>query len=148
MNIATTCPVDKGTHHARFGDHRHAVRVARRTLQERLTARGIGQAAAPALRERADAAVLVVSELVTNACRHASGPSEMRTSWDGPELTVEIDDAAAEMPRICPKSDRGEAGGFGMGLIDSLTDDWGTRPRTDQHEGKTVYARIRFPLGL
>lgn len=147
MTIALTRPVARTAHRSHFADPRFAARDARRTVLARLRDRGLTEAAAPAIREKADAALLIVSELVTNACRHASGPSEMRTSWDGQELTVEIDDGVAEGPVIRPESQRGETGGFGMGLVDCLADGWGVCRRPDAEEGKTVYVRICFPPG-
>ncbi|OCC08622.1 ATP-binding protein [Streptomyces sp. PTY087I2] len=97
------------------------------------------------MRDRIDDALLIVSELVTNADQHAADPEEFRTHWDGTDVTLEVDDSGPVPPCLCPPSARGENGGFGMALVDRLTQDWGTRPRTDRKTGKTVYARIAIP---
>jgi two-component sensor histidine kinase len=114
-------------------------------VRRQLKERGLIDTADPAISDKADAALLVVSELVTNACRHAGGPGEMRTKWRNLALTVEVDDTTTATPEIRPPEQRGQGGGYGMGLVDNLADDWGVRPRQGTGRGKTVFARIVFP---
>jgi anti-sigma regulatory factor (Ser/Thr protein kinase) len=116
---------------------------ARHAVEDDLRAHGLKNSDDPAVRDTADAAVLVVSELVTNACRHTHGPCQLRTSWDSSTLVIEVDDNDRSSPTIVPPADRGAEGGFGLGLVEHLADSWGTRSRAD---GKTVYARITFPV--
>lgn len=126
--------------------HRRGARDARHKLKECLESKGLTSAADPAVKAKADAALLIVTELVTNAYRHSTGLRQMRTRWDGPDLTIEIDDdGAATVPVVRPHDERGEDGGFGMALVDQLADGWGVQCRAGRR-GKTVYARIRFPL--
>src|SRR6266571_8680105 len=51
-----------------------------------------------ALREHTDLAELIVSELVTNALCHGDGAVEMRVSYAGGELRVEVHDGGACRP--------------------------------------------------
>ncbi|MFF7182970.1 ATP-binding protein [Streptomyces sp. NPDC008121] len=132
------------THRLELSGSDAPARQARHAVQADLEARGLG-CADPAIEECAGMTMLIVSELVTNATRHSHGPQEMRIRWDGQQLTLEVDDDTPAAPRIRPPSERGETGGFGMDLIDQLSDSWGTRPRPDHCTGKTVYVCIIFP---
>ncbi|MGW7463349.1 ATP-binding protein [Streptomyces xantholiticus] len=93
-----------------------------------------------------DAALVVLSELVTNAVRHARVPSgrEIETRYvrqaDG--VRIEVHDAAEERPaaRI-----PGESGGWGLGLVDKLSDRWGVDDRDGV--GKAVWAVVTAPAG-
>lgn len=117
-------------------------RQARKAVREDLEARSLDCADAEGC---VQAALLIVSELVTNAIRHSCGPQEMRIRWDGYQMTLEVDDDTPGIPQIRPVGERGETGGFGMDLIDQLADSWGTHLRPDQCPGKTVYVTIGFP---
>ncbi|MGW2964564.1 SpoIIE family protein phosphatase [Streptomyces sp. NPDC001220] len=78
---------------------------------------------------------LVVSELVTNAIRYASGPFGLRLIRDHHVLICEVSDTSATAPhlRYARSSDEG---GRGLFLIAELTDRWGTRFGSD---GKTIW---------
>ncbi|MCY0932296.1 ATP-binding protein [Streptomyces sp. H27-H1] len=97
---------------------------------------------------RADEVLLVVSELVTNACRHAGGADLVRVVWQQGELRVEVEDASDTMPREPAEEAKGEAGGYGCQLVTALADRWGAVPRRsaetgpDKVGGKTVYAEF------
>ncbi|MGW2207481.1 ATP-binding protein [Streptomyces sp. NPDC001774] len=116
-------------------------RTARHAVQDSLEEHGIC-CTGPATGDCAQSILLIVSELVTNATRHSHGPQEMRIRWNGPQITLEVDDDLPTIPRIRPEHERGETGGFGMDLIDQLSDTWGTHPRPCHRPGKTVYVRI------
>lgn len=85
-----------------------------------------------------DGASLVVSELVTNAVRHAASAPELRLTLVGHALRIEVADGllTAPSPRV-PTSD--EEGGRGLLLIGALTDAWGIEPGLD---GKVVWAEL------
>ncbi|MFD8815303.1 ATP-binding protein [Streptomyces sp. NPDC059627] len=85
-----------------------------------------------------DSAALVATELVTNAWRHAGGALEMRLIWDGRTLTVEVDDTSSTSPAVLAPDRRGSHGGYGLALVNSLAEAWGTYGRPN---GKTVWAR-------
>jgi anti-sigma regulatory factor (Ser/Thr protein kinase) len=79
---------------------------------------------------RAADVLIVVSELVTNSVRHATGPSiELRARRLEGTLEVEVCDP---LPGFAPPApDMGRAtlgeGGVGLAVVDVLTDDWGIR---------------------
>ena len=93
--------------------------------------------------ELADDVVLLVSELVTNAVRHASAPIDLEIEVDRDEVVVAVRDGS-EVPPL-PRDAGVEAeGGRGMLLVDLLADVHGVRP---QPPGKTVWARLhRAPV--
>jgi anti-sigma regulatory factor (Ser/Thr protein kinase) len=87
----------------------------------------------------ADAA-LVVSELVTNAVRHAG--TEMRVALelrDG-ALTVSVHDGGPGLPRIIPVAER-SFGGRGLAIVVRLAEAWGVAVGDDG--GKAVWCRLR-----
>ncbi|MER7960085.1 ATP-binding protein [Streptomyces sp. NPDC096030] len=133
------------TRHLALDEAAAPAREARHAVQDEIEAHGLGSTAGSAAGECAETTMLIVSELVTNAARHSHGPQTMRICWDGPALTLEVDDDTPAAPRIRPASERGETGGFGMDLIDQLAHSWGTRPRPGGRTGKTVYVTIIFP---
>jgi anti-sigma regulatory factor (Ser/Thr protein kinase) len=90
------------------------------------------------LGELADDVVLLVSELVTNAIRHAVAPIDLEIEVDDDEVVVAVRDGSAVPP--APRDAGVEAeGGRGMLLVDLLTDEHGVRA---QPPGKTVWARL------
>ncbi|GGY12034.1 ATP-binding protein [Streptomyces anandii] len=110
---------------------------ARRAVQQAVSSMELSTAGDVTQDGVADTVVLVVSELVTNAWRHGGGGRELRLCWDGWWLTVEVDDRSPVQPSPRPEADRGERGGYGLGLVDALADSWGCVPGP---HGKTVYA--------
>ena len=87
---------------------------------------------------------LVVSELVTNAVRHAPGvlTLECFISADG-RFVVQVADPSTELPTP------GEAGpsdvhGRGLVIVEGLADEWGAR-LTDDIGGKVVWAAFDLP---
>ncbi len=91
----------------------------------------------------ADVTELLVSELVTNALRHAGPPRQLRLFRDR-SLTVEVADAAHQMPLLRP-IDEGDESGRGMRLVNELAHRWGSR--TTRH-GKVVWFELELPLGM
>ncbi|WP_406723686.1 SpoIIE family protein phosphatase [Streptomyces sp. GD-15H] len=78
---------------------------------------------------------LIVSELVTNAIRHARGPIALRLIHTA-SLICEVSDGSLSAPhlRLARNSDEG---GRGLFLVAQLSTRWGTRYTTD---GKTIWA--------
>jgi PAS domain S-box-containing protein len=74
-----------------------------------------------------DTAVLLVSELVTNAIRHAAGPHALVVTVreDGVEVSVEDGDERRPASRQAAATDEH---GRGLVLVNALSDDWGVRP--------------------
>ncbi|MCX5215273.1 ATP-binding protein [Kitasatospora sp. NBC_00240] len=95
-------------------------------------------------RVAADDVLLMVSELVTNACLHApGGPRELRLIWDGRRLRVEVSDGSPLPPRLRLAPDRGRPGGYGLRVIERLSHGWGCAP---EGEGKRVWFEVPAPL--
>ncbi|MFI8105924.1 ATP-binding protein [Streptomyces sp. NPDC086023] len=121
-----------------------AVREARRMVSDVLDE--CHRSGCEAAGSRADDVLLVVSELVTNACRHAGGADEVRVRLQQGELVVEVEDASDVLPEEPADEAKGESGGYGCQLVTALSDHWGVVPRdgSDQSAegagGKTVYA--------
>jgi anti-sigma regulatory factor (Ser/Thr protein kinase) len=78
---------------------------------------------------------LVVSELVTNAIRHATGPVRLRLIKDR-ALICEVFDGGATAPHLRHPRTTDE-GGRGLLLVSQFTQRWGTRFLT---EGKVIWA--------
>lgn len=91
--------------------------------------------------ETVDAVLLTVSELVTNAQRHAHSTAQLVLTWDSECLHVSVYDTSSVLPEA---GDPGtEAlGGRGMLLVDALADTW--EARRCPH-GKAVTACFRPP---
>ncbi|MFD7326485.1 SpoIIE family protein phosphatase [Streptomyces sp. NPDC059875] len=93
------------------------------------------QLAAWGLQELAFTTELVVSELVTNAIRHASGPIRLRLILER-TLICEVFDASSTSPHLRHARTTDE-GGRGLFLISQFTRRWGTRYTA---EGKVIWA--------
>jgi len=117
-----------------FEGEEYSVRLARRAVRRTLHEWGLD-----ALE---DAAVLLVSELVTNSLRHAHGPVGVRMVRGG-SLLVEVTDPLPDPPR-----ERGttpdDEGGRGIQLVVREARRWGTRHGT---MGKTVWFELALPAG-
>jgi PAS domain S-box-containing protein len=82
-----------------------------------------------------DIACLLVTEILTNAIRHARYPIEMHLCQAASEIIVEITDDSAQQPqRRLP--DEHDEDGRGLLLVDALATGWGSRPAS---LGKTVW---------
>ncbi|MGW6564037.1 SpoIIE family protein phosphatase [Streptomyces sp. NPDC054975] len=84
---------------------------------------------------------LVVSELVTNAIRHASGPIGVRLIRDR-SLICEVSDSQHTSPHA-RYAGNDEEGGRGLFMVAQLTDHWGTRYMP---AGKTIWAEQALPV--
>ncbi|MCG6494223.1 ATP-binding protein [Kitasatospora sp. A2-31] len=88
--------------------------------------------------------LLMVSELVTNACLHApGGPRELRLRWNGLRLRAEVSDASPVPPRFRPRSDQGRPSGYGLQVVDRLARAWGSVP---EGGGKAVWMEVASPI--
>ncbi|MFD0268682.1 ATP-binding protein [Streptomyces sp. NPDC127106] len=94
-----------------------------------------------------ETAVLLVSELMTNACRHARVPVGrevwMRGGWCGERLRVEFLDADRSLPAPRDAAPEDEAG-RGLAIVAALAAEWGAYPR-DCGIGKVVW--FELPTG-
>lgn len=86
-------------------------------------------------------ALLAVSELVTNAVRHAPGPYLLELADDGRQLTIAVSDTHRTVPAPRP-ADLGGGGGVGLHVLRGLA----RRVETTTHAtGKTVVVTLERP---
>jgi hypothetical protein len=95
-------------------------------------------------RAAAEDVLLVVSELVTNACLHAGGPEELRLLRNGKALRLEVVDGGSGEPAPRSPHRAGRPGGHGMFIVQRLCLDWGVI-RDAERPGKTVWAELAAP---
>lgn len=84
------------------------------------------------LGQLADTASLLVSELVTNAVRHALPPISLHITKLGPHrIRVEVADCSARAPQLHRNPDTTAPGGRGLFIVDKLATLWGYQPVGD-----------------
>lgn len=93
-------------------------------------------------RERADDVLLLVSEIVTNACLHAGGPQELVLRHADGRLRVEVSDGSPELPRSGTPRPAALPGGHGLMVVDRLATAWGFVARPDGVPGKVVWLEV------
>lgn len=94
--------------------------------------------------EVVDTAALVISELVTNAVRHAgTGRVSVAVRLVEDLLRIEVCDASPQLPRP-GLPDLLSEGGRGLFLVAALVDRFGTEPTVT---GKQCWAEITLPGG-
>jgi anti-sigma regulatory factor (Ser/Thr protein kinase) len=86
---------------------------------------------------------LVVTELVSNALRHGSGPPELAMEvLDGHlRLTVRDGDGGVGKVHVALDRDVHDISGRGLRIVEALVDDWGV---TQTGGGKVVWVLIRY----
>lgn len=108
-------------HRFQFTRDRHAPAAARSVISE---------VYADLDQETADAARLLISELVTNSVQHGEGPTVTVLAYSGRPDVIHcevIDDGAGFVPGT-PSSR--PAGGWGLQLVARLASRWGVRDDT------------------
>ncbi|MEU0157551.1 ATP-binding protein [Streptomyces sp. NPDC006261] len=83
-----------------------------------------------------DSVLIAVSELITNAHKHAHSDAQLILTWDSTCLHVSVHDSSSRPPTQ-REDDPGALGGRGMAIVDALADSWQHHP---QRDGKTVTA--------
>ncbi|MCS0601004.1 ATP-binding protein [Streptomyces sp. LP11] len=128
-----------------------AVREARRFTRATLDQWDLG--------DRFDDICLVVSELVTNALRHAVPAAQGRCVEPNPSvrlhllrwterLVCAVRDPSHESPVPQDSDDFSAESGRGLFLVDSFADSWGWHPLAGTLDGKVVWAMFRLgPAG-
>jgi anti-sigma regulatory factor (Ser/Thr protein kinase) len=91
----------------------------------------------------AEDVLLLVSELVTNACLHAGGPTELALLGTERVVRVEVTDADPRPPVPRNPHEPGRPGGHGLHIVDLLASSWGVAP---QDGGKTVWLEVPAAL--
>jgi serine/threonine-protein kinase RsbW len=108
------------------------VRLARQVTREALAAWGLGHVE--------ETAVLLVSELVTNAVRHATSTDAITLELEVVHTWLRIE-AYRSRPGLALPRTTGEfdESGYEFALVDSLADRWGVRETVT---GKTAWAEL------
>ena len=127
-----------------FDGESGVVPLARDFTRQALYAWGWLPAATADQRAAAEDVLLVVSELVTNACLHAEGPDELEITCDNKVIRVEVSDRGTGQPAPRTPHRAGQPGGHGMFIVQRLCLDWGV-VRTAGVAGKTVWAELGAP---
>lgn len=96
-----------------------------------------------------DDAVLILSELLSNSCRHGRPRGDARTGGDvlaawrvdaAGRLTVEVTDGGGPTRPVLANPSVTARGGRGLSIITALADDWGVRD--DDHGEVTVWVLV------
>ncbi|MFI9081158.1 ATP-binding protein [Streptomyces sioyaensis] len=123
----------------RWARHPRCVALARAELRKLLARWGLAIVT--------DDAVLVLSELLTNAVRHVcvsrGREIETRFSKESRGVRIEVHDAAQNWPQPRVPDD---CGGRGLAIVAELAACWGTEVR-DGGIGKAVWAVVAVPGG-
>ncbi|WP_344183638.1 ATP-binding protein [Streptantibioticus ferralitis] len=124
----------------RWSRRPQSVRLARVELRATLAGWGLG--------EITESSTLVLSELLTNAVRHArvSPGREIETRFMRTPrgVRIEVHDASDQRPEKRPLVVEA-ANGRGLILVAALADRWSVAPR--EGAGKVVWAEINSPDG-
>ncbi|MGW0366995.1 ATP-binding protein [Streptomyces sp. NPDC002990] len=91
--------------------------------------------------DTADAAELLITELVTNALVHTDQGAEVTVSLAGTRLRAEVRDHAAHRPRPAAQGEDHRTHGRGLLLVQALADAWGVDTRA-RDGGKVVWFEL------
>ena len=109
-----------------------SVRRARRFVEQECQRLSVGD-------DRCDDAVLMASELVTNAILHGRSETRIRVvSLTGQDVRVEVSDDNSRHPEPVSQDDAA-LDGRGLMIVESLCLQWGVR---DEDIGKTVWFEV------
>ena len=82
-----------------------------------------------------------MSEVVTNSVVHGGPPIVVAVDCDGTAgLQVRVRDGSHDLPEL-RQAEVWDEGGRGLGLLDTLSDDWGVDP--EPGDGKQVWFVLR-----
>lgn len=99
-------------------------------------------------RESAEDVLLLVSEVVANACLHGGGPRALVLDCSAERLRIEVTDSNPAPPVRVPArgpGDRGGPVGHGLLIVERLAREWGSEPGVD---GKRVWCEVPCPPGI
>lgn len=110
--------------------------LTRQVLEQWLGPRGARE------RTTVDDVLLLVSEVVTNACTHGDGPYELRIDHTDDKVWVQVSDNSPERPQPHGRHRPTRSSGHGLYLLKRLSSAWGWVPRG---RGKTVWFEVPVP---
>jgi len=90
-------------------------------------------------RDTSDTAVLLATELVTNAVEHGRGSAYLDAAVDDRAIRLEVTDGSTVRPQPNTTVTDLDERGRGLMLIDALASRWGINSRPD---GKTVWCEL------
>ena len=89
-----------------------------------------------------EAVQLIVSELVTNAIRHAHGEIELCVAVVDTLVRIEVTDESPDCEAVkVPMGDSLSTNGRGLRMVEAFSRSWGCRIG---HDRKVVWAEVRF----
>jgi anti-sigma regulatory factor (Ser/Thr protein kinase) len=100
-------------------------------LARRLARGAMGGCAEPMV----ETAELLITELISNAVRHAGSPPVMRIDVDSGTVRIAVSDDSSQAPGV-RHTDPDDEGGRGLLLVESLATSWGWSRTTD---GKSIW---------
>jgi anti-sigma regulatory factor (Ser/Thr protein kinase) len=106
--------------------------LARQALRQLLTSARVDT-------DTSETAVLLATELVTNAVEHGQGAAYLDANVEDRMIRLEVSDSSTVAPRPNTEVTELDERGRGLLLIDALASRWGVRPRSD---GKTVWCEL------
>ncbi|MFD8998879.1 ATP-binding protein [Streptomyces abikoensis] len=144
--MATVSPPQPWSYLLELPRDARAPGIARVTLQAVLDSH--------ALSEIADRAILLTSELVTNAHLHTEGPCSVRLHCrEGDRLRVNVWDTSPVVPGMFRRSRNRTAteiaahaeAGRGLRFVELWADDWGSHTYDRRRFGKTLWFELAHP---
>ena len=93
--------------------------------------------------EVVEAALLLTSELVTNAVLHAAGTINIDVDLDLTAVRVEVGDTSHEGPTPREAGDAEATSGRGLHLVEAMARAWGVNRQPD--DGKVVWFELDVP---
>jgi two-component sensor histidine kinase len=121
------------SHEDRFTDDPRSASQARAFVREHLVAHG--------LETLVDDVALVVSELASNAVRHAGTPFTVFLNGAEKSVVVGVEDGSPGVPQQVT-SGPFDLGGRGLDIVEQVSCAWGVRA---QGRRKSVWARFEVP---
>jgi anti-sigma regulatory factor (Ser/Thr protein kinase) len=94
-------------------------------------------------RESREVIAVMVSELATNALRHAATPFSVRVEQTARAVRVDVTDGGDGAPAVRTPGP-GEPTGRGLRIVEGLSDAWGVEPLRGG-TGKTVWFTVSVP---
>ncbi|MFD6076283.1 ATP-binding protein [Streptomyces hydrogenans] len=134
--LPTQQPHRPPSSHLPLSDVQHAVRAARHHARQVLTAWGVPS-------DVIDDAVVVISELVTNATLHTHrGPAELHLLVEGRQLVIAVTDTCTDsIEHTVPHEDSTDDHGRGLAIVRALARTFGCHRLAD---GKRVWAQMEL----